>query len=336
MSTSSSLSVVLDEIRTDSGNVFLLDGGTGEELFAHGLPDDRTTWSAKAVSDSQYHGLLKDVHRSFLKAGAKAITTNSYSITQHVGFTIDEVSKYCQISAELARQAVVEETAAAGNPGKSLFVLGSLGPLVESYRADLILPHDKGVEIYTKMIVAMSNSVDAFLAETMSSVEESIQAASAVMQVDPLKPFMVSYSLNGDGKLRSHEVVTIALNRILDFAAECEIQLLAIMFNCSEPEAITRALTLINNDRDLKTRLAQKNILLGAYANKLTPVDPNWTFAGSTSAQPMRTDLDPQHYYQDFVANWVTNLEVKIVGGCCGITPLHIKLLNEKFSKSQL
>ena len=34
----------------------VLDGGTGEELLAHrNVPDDRTTWSARAVTDATFH-----------------------------------------------------------------------------------------------------------------------------------------------------------------------------------------------------------------------------------------------------------------------------------------
>jgi hypothetical protein len=43
--------------------IILLDGGTGEELFRRGVPDDRQIWSAKAVVDSQYHNILKEVHK---------------------------------------------------------------------------------------------------------------------------------------------------------------------------------------------------------------------------------------------------------------------------------
>jgi len=43
--------------------IFLLDGGTGEELFRRGMPDDRKTWSAKAVVEPKYHKVLKDVHK---------------------------------------------------------------------------------------------------------------------------------------------------------------------------------------------------------------------------------------------------------------------------------
>jgi S-methylmethionine-dependent homocysteine/selenocysteine methylase len=93
---------------------------------------------------------------------------------------------------------------------------------------------------------------------------------------------------------------------------------LAILFNCSEPEAINRALQTIQVDKALRDSLNTRGILLGAYANRLTPVASDWSLAESDGPQPMRQDLDPQQYYNSFVATWVRDLGVQIVGGCCG------------------
>lgn len=54
---------VFAKLRCDFSDTLLLDGGTGEELFRRGVPDDRSIWSAKAVVDNQYHGVLQQVHQ---------------------------------------------------------------------------------------------------------------------------------------------------------------------------------------------------------------------------------------------------------------------------------
>ena len=72
--------------------------------------------------------------------------------------------------------------------------------------------------------------------------------------------------------------------------------------------------------------------MLGAYANRLTAIPSDWTLAGSEEAQAMRSDLDPQQYYRDFVLHWVRDLQVRLVGGCCGMTPEHIKSLHDGLS----
>ena len=110
---------------------------------------------------------------------------------------------------------------------------------------------------------------------------------------------------------------------------------LAILFNCSEPEAITLALGQIKSDMDLSSRLQDTGIRLGAYANRLTAVPPEWTLADSTAPQPLRQDLDEQHYWKDFVQIWISEYNVKIVGGCCGITPKHIAYLHARLAENK-
>lgn len=213
-----SLESAFAQLRANPAQVFLLDGGTGEELFLRGVPDDRKIWSATAVVHSQHHAALKQVHQSFLQAGADAITTNSYSLIPSVGFTPSEIRTHCATAGRLAREAVTECT------GRAAFVMGSLGPLVESYRPDLIMQHAKGVECYEIMIGAMDQYVDAFLAETLSSVEESMQPVDALVRANVAKPLLISYTLNPQGELRSGESVDVALPRILQYAKEKQVK----------------------------------------------------------------------------------------------------------------
>jgi S-methylmethionine-dependent homocysteine/selenocysteine methylase len=130
-----------------------------------------------------------------------------------VGFGTDEIKKYCSCAGRLARQAV------SGEPGNAL-VLGSLGPLVESYRADLAMEHDAGVAVYESMVESLAPFVDCFLGESMSSVEETMQVVDAVASLrdDTRKPCLVSYSLDSNGNLRSGEPVVQAIPRILDYS----------------------------------------------------------------------------------------------------------------------
>lgn len=195
-----------------SDDVFLLDGGTGEELFRRGVPDDRNIWSATAVVNPEYHTILEDVHTSFLSAGAQAITTNSYGIVPGVGFEdISSRQMYLRIAGTIARRAA-----------KQALVLGSLGPLVESYRADLIRPHPQGVQEYQVACEALRPFVDAFLVETMSCAEESLQALEAVKETGI--PVLVSYTLDRKGNLRDGQVVTECLRNILDHVLENKVQ----------------------------------------------------------------------------------------------------------------
>jgi S-methylmethionine-dependent homocysteine/selenocysteine methylase len=198
---------LFETLRVKPKSVFLLDGGTGEELFKHGIPNDRKIWSAVALVEPEYHHILQRVHQSFVKAGSRAVTTNSYGVTPGVGFSEEEIEKYCKIAGELAKNAV----------GVKALVFGSLPPLIESYRADLIMNHCDGVRVYRKLASALLPFVDAFLTETISCTEESFQVIEAVH--DLRKPLLVSYTVNSKGDLRGGETVVEVIPRLLEFCS---------------------------------------------------------------------------------------------------------------------
>lgn len=102
-----------------------------------------------------------------------------------------------------------------------------------------------------------------------------------------------------------------------------------ILFNCASPESITMALKEIKANEELTELLKSRQVLLGAYANRLTPISEEWALEGSDGPQPMRADLGPQEYC-DFVEPWVSDLNVQLIGGCCGMTPQHIAVLRER------
>jgi homocysteine S-methyltransferase len=57
----------------------ILDGGMGQELLARGMKPNGTLWSANALLDKDYHQLLLDTHRDFVKAGAEVIVTTTFT-----------------------------------------------------------------------------------------------------------------------------------------------------------------------------------------------------------------------------------------------------------------
>jgi S-methylmethionine-dependent homocysteine/selenocysteine methylase len=217
-------------------NVFLLDGGTGEELISLGVPYDSRIWSARAITDDQYHTTVQKVHESFIASGCDAITTNTYGIVPGVGFTKAEIAHYCAVAGGIARSSVHAKKEIPGDPMTSeicpIFVLGSLGPLIESYRADNVMPRVDGIEYYDIMIDALYPNVDAFIAETLSSSEEAIQVLLALSsqisnhQRDGLLStnrntytdvLFISFTVNDHGHLRSDETIVTAMSKVLDY-----------------------------------------------------------------------------------------------------------------------
>ena len=60
-------------------NVFLIDGGMGQELIHRSKIKPDGLWGARVMLDN--YELVVDLHKDFIKSGAEAITINSYSIT---------------------------------------------------------------------------------------------------------------------------------------------------------------------------------------------------------------------------------------------------------------
>lgn len=110
---------------------------------------------------------------------------------------------------------------------------------------------------------------------------------------------------------------------------------LAIMFNCCEPEAISAALCQIQSNPAIGEKLRASNCLLGAYANRLEPVASDWSMAESNGPQAMRSDLGPDSYCSRFAAHWFRDFRVQLIGGCCGMTPEHIRTLDTRLRRSE-
>lgn len=310
------------------GRVELLDGGTGEELFRRGLPDDRKIWSAAALVHPHHHALLTDVHASFLHAGADYITCNNYGVTPGVGFSEQDMVKYADLAGRLAN-AARDQVAAETNDTTNKQICGSLPPLLESYRADRVTEFNEGVHLYSVLGSALSPHVDMFLAETLASIAEAKMALIGVQ--DYQKPVMVSFTLNSQGCVRSGECVEEAINELLRFTTfhAPTVKLRAILFNCSQPEAITTALRDLHKSDETLTNLRTHGVRLGAYANRLTIIPDDWALAESSEPQAMRTDLEVSVYCR-FMTQWVSELGVEIVGGCCGIGPEYIAAIHQQ------
>lgn len=149
--------------RTDTKvGISILDGGMGSELITRGVISSDGLWSAKALMDAP--SAVQQVHADYIDAGARTIITNSYScVPSDLGKAelAAEYEAYAAASGRIARQAVE----AGGQPVK---VAGSLPPLAESYRWDLVPPDAESRAIYKKLACALEPYVDLFVYETMS------------------------------------------------------------------------------------------------------------------------------------------------------------------------
>ncbi len=286
--------------------MIVMDGSMGNELLARRSDLVTGLWSAQYLIDAPE--LVKEIHLDYINAGADLIITNTYStIPSYLSKqkAEDKMSELIHLAGKLAREAVKDSK-------KKVTVAGSLPPLEESYRPDLVIDKEEAVPIYETLIKELTPYVDIFICETMSSIKEMQHVIEALQNLDNEKPVWISWSLKEDKKnqLRSGESIKEAFN------ASASIKPEAYLFNCTDPFAITVGL------KELK-ELTQKPI--GGYPNVFNVPD-GWTL--DNDIQVSVRDLSVEKFLE-FAEEW-RNLGATIIGGCCGIGPKFIKAVADK------
>merc|ERR1712190_475341 len=128
-------------------------------------------------------------------------------------------------------------------------------------------------------------------------------------------PIWVSWTLDETRPvLRSGESIELAFQAISEVAGA---NLEACLFNCTSPEICTTAMPIL--------RSLAPNLEIGAYANG---------FCTAASGNGEYRDLSQEEYYEEFATKWIES-GATIVGGCCGIFPPHIEVLEERLRKRQ-
>ena len=292
--------------------ITILDGGMGRELMRMGAPFRQPEWSALALTEGP--DWVVQAHKNFIAAGAEVITTNSYAIVPfHIGEARFASSSraLAALCADLARKAVADS-------GKSVRIAASLPPLFGSYRPDLWNAAE-APRIIDELIEGLAPEADIWLGETLSAIAEARCVRDGLDRHGSAaaKPLWIAYTLDDYrfGALRSGELVADAVKAAVDLGAE------AVLFNCSQSEAISAAMPLARAAAGGQARI-------GGYANRFVAAHGS-TGEANEQLAAFRDDLDPPAY-GDVVEGW-TRDGATILGGCCGMTPNHIRALATRF-----
>jgi S-methylmethionine-dependent homocysteine/selenocysteine methylase len=302
-------------------SITVLDGGTGRELRRMGAPFRQPEWSALALMEAP--AFVTRVHQAFIDAGADVITSNSYALVPfHIGAERFERNglALARLAGRLARQA------ADGAPRRVL-VAGSLPPICGSYRAEWFDPAFAR-PILSILVEGLRPYVDHWLAETLSTIEEAELVREVIGHDD--KPLWLSFTLrDGDAasaiepKLRSGQSVVDAV------AAAVRLGAHSLLFNCSQPEVMGAAVSLAA--QSLRGTVQSATPGIGVYANAFTPRSMEVKANANVDLNDMRSDLTPADYLV-WVNEWIGR-GARIVGGCCGIGPEHIRAIRESITR---
>lgn len=276
----------------------------GNELLKRANKPASGLWSAQFLIDSP--NLVKEVHQAYVDVGAKVITTNTYST---IPSYLKKENK-THLMKDLIRKAgaIAREVADANN--QEILVAGSLPPLDESYRPDLVPNEKESIPVYEELIEELNAFVDIFLCETVSSIAETSNILKAVKnKAKQDKKIWLSWTLLEDKncRLRSKETLEDAFKLAESFNPD------AYLFNCTDPIAITEGIKKLSN-------LTDKPI--GCYPN-VFGVPFNWTLDNDVEVDPRNLSIEQFIEYKNL---W-DNLGASIIGGCCGLGPEYIEAI---------
>eukprot|EP00746_Dinoflagellata_sp_MGD_P087922 gnl/MRDRNA2_/MRDRNA2_34840_c0_seq1.p1 gnl/MRDRNA2_/MRDRNA2_34840_c0~~gnl/MRDRNA2_/MRDRNA2_34840_c0_seq1.p1 ORF type:complete len:343 (-),score=68.84 gnl/MRDRNA2_/MRDRNA2_34840_c0_seq1:273-1301(-) len=322
--------------------VTVLDGGMGHQLKKMGVSITGKVGSMRrflgvVMANIDTPDLVRDAHLAYIDAGAEVITTNTYACVPKL---FDQLSNDDPELEKVLKQGGLENLIAKGGeaaqaakklrPGCKVKIAGSLPPLGESYRPDLVGEFDSNVEKYKQIVNGIAPYSDLLINETMSSALEAKAAVKAALEASSDLPIWVSWTINDEKPvLRSGESIKEAVAALVDLGGGTfPSRIEGCMFNCSKAETITEALPL------LKEALPP-SVKLGAYANGFQVAlfgDSGLPAAGKEAMMGGSSeyrDMSPEEYYKGFVTKWI-EAGATTVGGCCGVFPHHIAEISKQ------
>lgn len=266
----------------------------GTELLRRGYPKDVPL----ELANLTHRDLVQRIHEEYLAAGAVFLETNTFGANA-VKFTLsgvgDKLEAAIREGVRLAKE-VAENRA---------YVLGSVGPLGKPVGEGLGVSDHVAKESYRRQIGALlEEGVDALLFETMVSVHEVSLALEVLAAFGTSVPYMVQFSFLPGGMTPQGE----ALSQVLAFLKQCGACVVGINCGSGPHEAVH---------------------ILHAFSRELPgpfSVQPNAGYPQIIQGRMVYGA--PPAYFASFAGTFI-RLGAKILGGCCGTTPDHIKALAE-------
>lgn len=277
-------------------SVLLCDGAMGTMLYSRGVFINRCFDELNLSSPS----LVEEVHREYLRAGADIVETNSFGanrfkLVRH-GLE-DKVAEINRAAAALARSAI-EST------HRPALVAGSIGPLGNPQQSLDPLTEGDLDSIYAEQIQALvEGGIDLLMIETISRREEMAAAIRSARSVAADLPIVAQMTFNEDGRtIRGDEAGDLAV-WMAGLGAD------VVGANCAiGPKPMLECLEAMSRRGDF---------LLAAQPNAGTP---QW-FEGRYIY------FSSPEYLATYARRFISGCGVRLVGGCCGTTPEHIRAM---------
>jgi len=269
----------------------LCDGAMGTLLYAKGIFINRCYDELNLSAPD----LIRGIHHDYLQAGAEVIETNtfganSFRLARHS--IANKVRDINRAGARLAREAA---------KSFDVWVAGSVGPLGTRIEPLGKTSYQEARDAFREQIEALSEGgVDLIMLETFGYLEEIHQAILAARDVNPSMPIVAQVTIDEDGNCLDGSNPETFAPKLEEWGAD------VIGCNCSVgPVAMLDGIERVR---------AVTSLPLAAQPNAGIP----------RSVEGRNIYLCSPEYMGNYALKFV-GAGVRLVGGCCGTTPEHIR-----------
>ena len=275
----------------ESDRAYIFDGAMGTMLYTKGIYINRSYDELNLVAAD----LVREVHAEYVRAGADIIETNTF------GANVNKLQPY-GLEASVREINIKAARIAREAAGNRALVAGAVGPLglrIEPYGPTSF---EEAQEMFTTQISALlEGGVDVFVLETFSDLSELQQAIEAVKKLCDL-PIVAQVTIQMDGNTLFGATPEVFTTQLTEWGAD------VIGLNCGVGPAI-----VLNAIEKMRTLTDRK---LSAQPNAGLPRDVGGRQIYMCSPE-----------YMAEYSRRIIQAGAKFVGGCCGTTPAHIKMI---------
>jgi homocysteine S-methyltransferase len=268
----------------------------GTMLYSMGAPANACFDELNLTSPD----MVRRVHEAYIKAGAEIVETNTYGANRFKLSSYDLADKVKKINSRGARIArEVREVI-----GLPVLVAGAVGPLGKPVKPVGLIPLLEARSIFREQIEALlEGGVDLIILETFRDLEEMRQALIAAHEACDL-PIVAQMTFEEDGRTQVGNTPAEVVAALEELGAD------VIGANCSTgPQRMARVIGE-----------------MVSAANKPISAQPNAGWPEMVNNRVVYVSTP------DYMANFARRMAdggARILGGCCGTTPAHIKALAE-------
>lgn len=240
--------------------------------------------------------IVKRIHREYIEAGAKLLRTNTFSAnTITLQVSRDKVKEIIKKGYKIAKEAAED---------KDVFVAADIGPINLS-GTDKTL-EDVFDEYKFIIDVFMSEGADIFIFETLSNLNCLKEISEYIKEKNSSAFILTQFAVMQDGYTRDGISISNIVSKIKDIK-----DIDAFGFNCG------------SGPTHLYNLLKQFNL----HENNIISVLPNAGYPEIINERMVYVD-NPDYFSDRMLL--IKNLGPRILGGCCGTTPEHIRRLSYK------